>query len=119
MAREAVALESITPALLDEIRDAIIECIAPDKIIVFGSAVYLDNSIPHDIDLYIIKSGIRNVREAARRIEQLFNGRLFALDVLVRTPDQVEASLKAGNSFLAKEVLGKGRVLYEREKQPT
>ena len=118
MVREAVALEPITPALLDEIRGAIIECIAPDKIIVFGSTVCLDNSTPHDIDLYVIKSGIKDVRETARRIEQLFNGRMFALDVLVRTPDQVEASLKAGNSFLAKEVFGKGRVLYERETQP-
>lgn len=119
MVREAVTLEPITPALLDEVRDAIIECIAPDKIIVFGSAACPDGSTPHDIDLYVIKSGLRDVREAVRRIEQLFNGRMFALDVLVRTPDQVEASLKAGNSFLAKEVFGKGRVLYERETQPT
>lgn len=119
MVREAATLEPITPALLAEVRDAIIECIAPDKIILFGSAMRTDGSTPRDIDLYVIKSGIRDVREAARRIERLFNGRLFALDVLVRTPEQVEASLKAGNSFLAKEVFGKGLVLYDREKQPT
>jgi len=114
MAREPVVLEPITPALLDEIRDAIVTRFAPAKIILFGSAVHGDHSAPHDVDLYVIKEGVQDVREAARKIEELFNGRLFALDILVRTPEQLQASLKAGNSFLAQEVFGKGRILYER-----
>lgn len=115
MVRKAMPLEPITPALLNEVRDAIVKCIAPDQIVVFGSAARQGDSTPHDIDLYIIKSGLRDRREAERRIEQLFEGRLFALDVLIRTPEQVEASLKAGNSFVAQEVLKKGRILYERK----
>jgi len=119
MAREVIPLEPITSELLNEVRDAIVECIAPDRIILFGSAARQGDSTPHDVDLYIIKSGLRDRREVERRIEQLFEGRLFALDVLIRTPEQVEASLKAGNSFLAQEVFGKGQILYERRKQPT
>jgi predicted nucleotidyltransferase len=118
MTREPVLLEPITSALLDEVRDAIVAAIAPDRIILFGSAARQGSAAPHDIDLYIIKNGLKDRREAERRIEQLFQGRLFALDVLISTPEQVEMSLQGGNSFLAQEVLGKGRVLYERDKQP-
>jgi len=117
MTREPVLLEPITPTLLDEVRDAIVAAIAPDRIILFGSVVHQGSAAPHDIDLYVIKSGLKDRREAERRIEQLFQGRLFALDILVRTPEHVEKSLQAGNSFLAQEVLEKGRVLYDRDKQ--
>jgi len=115
--REPVALEAITPELLNEVRDTIVKHIAPDRIILFGSATHQEGGAPHDIDLYVIKSGLMDRREAERRIEQLFQGRLFALDILMRTPEQVEMSLRGGNSFLAQEVLGKGRILYERDRQ--
>jgi predicted nucleotidyltransferase len=116
--REPVALEAITPELLNEVRDTIVKHIAPDRIILFGSASRHAEGMPHDIDLYIIKSDLEDRREAERRIERLFEGRLFALDILVSTPEQVDRSLRAGNSFLAQEVLGKGRILYERAEQP-
>jgi predicted nucleotidyltransferase len=118
MRRKPIPLEAITPELLNEVRDTIVEHIAPDRIILFGSAMHQGERAPHDIDLYIIKGGLTDRREAERRIEQLFDGRLFALDILVRTPEQVEQSLKAGNSFLAKEVLNKRRIIYERA-EPT
>ena len=118
MTRKPISLEPITSALLDEVRDTIVKHIAPDRIILFGSATRHEEGAPHDIDLYIVKSGLADRREAERRIEQLFEGRLFALDILVRSPEQVDRSLKAGNSFLAQEVLSKGRILYERTEQP-
>jgi predicted nucleotidyltransferase len=116
MKSETVLLESITPSLIAEIRDEIIENIAPDQIILFGSAARSDVKAPHDIDIYVIKEGIQNGREVERRIEELFAGRLFALDVIVRTPEQVEASLKGGNSFLSQQILAKGRILYDKRK---
>jgi len=51
MAREVVPLEPITSELLNEVRDAIVECIAPDRIILFGSAARQGDSTPHDVDL--------------------------------------------------------------------
>ena len=114
MRREPVALEAITPELLNEVRDTIVKHFAPDRIILFGSATRREEVAPHDIDLYIVKSGLADRREAERRVEQLFEGRFFALDILVSTPEQADRCLKAGNSFLAQEVLGKGQILYER-----
>jgi len=118
MSREPVLLEPITPTLLDEVCAAIVAAIAPDRIILFGSVAHQGGSPPHDIDLYVIKSGLRDRREVERRIEQLFQGRFFALDILLSTPEQLERSLKGGNSFLAHEVFGKGCVLYERGHEP-
>jgi HEPN domain-containing protein len=39
------------------------------------------------------------------------------MDVLVRTPKQVTQAIESGNSFLKYEVLGKGKVLYEKNDQ--
>lgn len=115
MKREKVSLEPITSSLIEEIRDRIVEYLNPDKIILFGSAVKENMSEPHDIDLYIIKGGIQNVREIERKIDELFAGRLFALDVIVRTPEQVETIVRSGNSFLSQQIIAKGRVLYEKQ----
>lgn len=119
MKREAVILESVTPSLVAEIRDRIIEYLDPDKIILFGSAAMNDVKEPHDIDIYVIKEGLQDVREVERHIDELFAGRLFALDVIVRTPEQVEASLKGGNSFLLQQILAKGRILYDKQQFKT
>jgi predicted nucleotidyltransferase len=119
MKKEAVILESITPSLVAEVRDRIIKYLDPDTIILFGSAAKNDVKEPHDIDIYVIKEGLQDVREVERHIDELFAGRLFALDVIVRTPEQVEASLKGGNSFLLQQILAKGRILYDKQQFKT
>lgn len=114
MKREKIILESITPSLIEEIRDKVVEYFTPDKIILFGSVVKGDMQKSHDIDIYIIKRGVKKVREIERKIDELFTGRFFALDIIVRTPEQVEDSLRSGNSFLLQEIINKGQVLYEK-----
>lgn len=114
--KEKVILEPITSSLIEEIRDKIVKYFNPDKIILFGSAARnMQNS--HDIDLYIVKQRIRNVRETERKIDELFSGRFFAIDVIVRTPKQIEKSIKSGNSFLKQEIINKGKVLYEKKQR--
>lgn len=115
MNREKIILESITPSLIEEIRDRIVEYLSPDKIILFGSVIKENMQKSHDIDIYIIKRGIQNVREVERKIDELFAGRFFALDIIVRTPKQIEDSLRSGNSFLRQEIIAKGRVLYDKQ----
>lgn len=117
MTGQPLSLEPITPQLLEEVCSVIVQTIDPERVILFGSAARGGDEVPRDIDLYVIRRGPHDRREIERRIEELFLGRLFALDVLVATPEQVETSLKAGNSFLSQEVFQKGRVLYERARQ--
>ena len=45
------------------------------------------------------------------RIDAAFD-RLFSLDLIVRTPQQIERGLKQNNWFL-REIIEKGKVLYE------
>jgi uncharacterized protein len=116
MKREPIILEPITSSLIAEVRDKIVQYFNPNQIILFGSATRDDVKAPNDIDLYVIKDGIQDVRQAERDIEELFTGRLFALDVIVRTPEQVEMSLKGGNSFVSQQILAKGRILYDKQK---
>lgn len=115
MKGEEIILEPITPSLIEEVRDKIVEYLNPERIFLFGSTVKEDMQKSHDIDLYIIKRGIQDVREVERRIDELFAGRLLALDVIVRTPEQMEDSLRSGNSFLKQEIIAKGRVLYDKQ----
>ena len=52
MKREKIILESITPSLIEEIRDRIVEYLNPEKIILFGSVVKENMQKSHDIDIY-------------------------------------------------------------------
>src|ERR1700693_3631377 len=93
----------------------IAERFQPDKIILFGSYA---NGKPHkesDVDLLVIMR-TKNAIYQSIRIKTAFE-RLFSLDLIVRTPWQIERGLKDDNWFL-REIIEKGKVLYEaRDRQ--
>lgn len=114
-AGEKINLEPITPEFIQEVVERIVDVLDPDKIILFGSFA---NGKPHeysDLDLFIIKSGIDNRLELQGQVCSLFWDYSIPMDVLVRTPKQVAQAIESGNSFLKYEVLGKGKVLYEKD----
>jgi predicted nucleotidyltransferase len=85
----------------------------PDKIILFGSYAYGQPHEESDVDLMVIMP-TRNVIYQAIRIDLAFE-RLFSLDVHVRTPYQIKQGLKEGDcDWFLREVMEKGKVLYER-----
>jgi uncharacterized protein len=88
----------------------IAERFQPDKIILFGSYAYGEPHEESDVDLLVIMR-TRNAIDQSIRIKTAFK-RLFSLDLIVRTPWQVERGLKDDNWFL-REIIEKGRVLYE------
>jgi predicted nucleotidyltransferase len=82
----------------------------PHKIVLFGSYAY---GIPHDesdVDLLVVMPA-RDVVAQAIRISGAFD-RLFSHAIIVRTAQQVERGLKQNNWFL-REVIAKGKVLYD------
>ena len=83
----------------------------PQKIILFGSYAWGKPTEGSDIDLFIIMESNLRRDERAVQISDFFPYRLFALDVIVYTPEELELSLKRGNPFI-KEILTKGKVLY-------
>ncbi|MDR4497207.1 MAG: nucleotidyltransferase domain-containing protein [Candidatus Scalindua sp.] len=95
---------------IENIKQQLINKYKPEKIILFGSAVWGDNEI-NDIDFLIIKSdtpyyGIDRMRELDRLIK-----RNIALDMLVYKPEEVNERLKIGDPFLRK-IFKEGKVLY-------
>jgi predicted nucleotidyltransferase len=83
----------------------------PDKIILFGSYAY---GAPHDdsdVDLLVIMPA-HSATAQAIRICNAFDDWPFSLDLIVRTPKQIERGLAQNNWFLC-EVVEKGKVLYD------
>ena len=93
----------------------IAERFRPDKIILFGSYAYGNPHNESDVDLLVIMP-TKNAIDQSIRIKTAFK-RLFSLDLIVRTPWQIERGLKDDNWFL-REIMEKGKVLYEaRDRQ--
>lgn len=84
----------------------------PEKIILFGSLTKGKLSRGSDIDLVIIKQTKDNPWKRAAQVDR-FIEHAVPVDVLVYTPDEIEERLKM-NDFFVKDILEKGKVLYER-----
>src|SRR5438270_5848169 len=93
----------------------IAERFQPDKIILFGSYAYGKPHEESDVDLLVIMP-TRNAIDQSIRICVAFE-QPFSLDLIVRTPWQIERGLKDDNWFL-RELIEKGKVLYEARDRP-
>ncbi len=84
----------------------------PEQVILFGSHAYGDAGPESDVDLLVVMdSPLRNVDQAIAIACALDYH--FALDLMVRRPQQLAERIALGDFFL-REVVEKGKVLYER-----
>lgn len=83
----------------------------PDKIILFGSYAYGRPHADSDVDILIVMPA-RNQLDQAFKIHATLLPP-FPLDILVRTPKNLEWRLREGDSFL-RELMARGKVLYEK-----
>src|SRR5438128_7268751 len=84
----------------------------PEKIILFGSYAYGTPQADSDVDILVIMPA-RNQLDQAVKIE-LACDPPFPLDIIVRTPHNMQWRLAEGDSFL-REITTKGKVLYEKD----
>lgn len=84
----------------------------PEKIILFGSYAYGNPDVGSDVDILVIMNTLLRNREQAFEIARSVEHH-FGLELIVRTPDQLEKRIALGDPFL-KEVVEKGKILYER-----
>jgi len=91
----------------------------PEKIILFGSYAYGNPTHDSDVDLLVIIETNGNYKEKVREISMLLYPRQFPVDILVKTPKEVEEALRGGvdNGFFIREIVKKGKVLYDRHKR--
>ena len=90
---------------------AVAERFAPEKIILFGSYAYSTPHADSDVDILVVMPA-RNQHDQAVRIRWEIPAP-FPMDLLVRTPRNMQWRLKEGDSFL-QEIVAKGIVLYEK-----
>jgi len=84
----------------------------PWKVVLFGSHACGAQGPDSDVDLLVVMDFEgRSVDQAARIGTAL--ARKFPLDLIVRRPEDLEARLAAGDSFL-REIVERGKVLYAR-----
>lgn len=103
----------VTEEILAEIVRRIVTTLAPEKIILFGSYAYGAPVPDSDVDLLIIqKTKLRRV-ERTVVISELILPRPFPLDILVKTPTEIQEALRNNDPFV-KEILSRGRILYEQ-----
>ena len=106
-------MKSQTQDQLEEVTKHIIEAFNPQRIIVFGSHAYGQPTPDSDVDLLIVMESHERPATRAMRISKLLRPRPFPMDILVRTPEEIQQRLEMGDYFI-QEIMTQGRVLYER-----
>jgi predicted nucleotidyltransferase len=99
---------------IKQITDRIVKNHNPEKIFLFGSFAWGHPHKDSDIDLLVVKKGIKSMRQAAIEVDRSFPDRETAMDILVCTPDHLEKRLTMGD-FFAKRIVNKGKLLYEKK----
>ncbi|MFM9966043.1 MAG: nucleotidyltransferase domain-containing protein [Planctomycetaceae bacterium] len=89
----------------------IVEEFQPEKVILFGSYSRGDQREGSDVDLLVVMPA-RNVVSQAIRIRLAVRAP-FAMDLIVRTPEQLRQRIADGNWFL-REITETGVVLYAK-----
>ncbi len=85
----------------------------PEKILLFGSYAYGEPTPNSDVDLLVsMRTSLRPAEQAAR-IRKAIDFP-FPVDLLVRTPAQIEQRLALGDRFV-RDVTRRGKVLYEAD----
>jgi predicted nucleotidyltransferase len=91
--------------------NAVAERFKPQLIVLFGSYAYGKPNQDSDVDLLIVMPEDRRLGRKAVEIREAIPAN-FPLDLLVRTPEDIQWRLAEGDCFLH-EVLNKGKVMYE------
>ena len=102
--------KSLRPAI-----QRIVQELNPEKIVLFGSYAYGIANPHSDVDLLVIMKTKASLKERSWEVSRLLLPRPFPVDILVKTPQEVKNGLERGDFFL-KEILTRGKVLYDRSK---
>lgn len=98
---------------IQDITMKIINSVHPEKIILFGSYAWGKPTKDSDLDLLIImRSNERPIKRAAS-IRKACRDGYVPMDLIVRTPDEIQKRLDIGDPFI-KKILSEGKMVYAR-----
>lgn len=101
-------------AAVRRVIDAIARNYDPERIIVFGSRAAGTAWDDSDVDILVVKRTEKSPRERTLEVLQTLPIDRPAVDVLVRTPEEIAERLEMGDSFFH-DVVRQGIVVYERD----
>ena len=108
-----VPLKSLTKKVLSEIVAKIVNHFQPDKIILFGSHAWGAPTTYSDVDILVIMDVDGSPIRKEAQISKVVRPKLVPMDIIVRTPEQIQYRLKIGDPFIGR-IMKEGQVLYER-----
>ncbi len=100
-----------TQESIEELAKSIAQKFQPERIVLFGSFAEGQERADSDVDLLIVMPYKGKSHQRAIEVLKEIQPR-FAVDLLVRTPDEIKKRL-ALNDFFMQEIFKKGKVLYE------
>jgi len=107
-----LTVPDVTDTLLGEMVSKIVKHFHPDKIILFGSRAWGEPTRESDLDLLVVMNIDGSPIRKAADISRIARPRLLPMDIIVRTPDEIEHRIKIGDPFI-KKIVNRGKVLYE------
>ena len=110
MEQHAAPKSTLNEETLQEIVRRIVEAVAPEKIILFGSAARGEMGLDSDLDLLIVKSNVHR-RATAQRVEQSLFSITIPTDIIVATPEDIELH-KDTIGLIYRPALRAGKVIY-------
>jgi predicted nucleotidyltransferase len=110
------AIQGTSQTEINRLCDEIEREFRPEKIILFGSHAYGKPEWDSDLDLLVIMPFKGTPHRQAVAIRSRIEAGV-ALDLLVRTPQQISTRLAMGDSFI-REILERGNILYEADQPP-
>jgi len=93
--------------------DRIAHELRSEKIILLGSYVYGKPTPDSDVDLLVIMETEQKGSGRTWEVARLLIPRPFPVDILVRTPAEIQRAFEKGDFFI-QEIVTQGKVLYER-----
>ena len=104
----------VDKALLNDVKNRIVQAVDPDKIILFGSYAYGKPSKDSDLDILIImKSDLPRYKRSIP-VYKALAGMLIPKDIIVYTPREVEEWEDVPQALVT-TALSKGKKIYEKE----
>lgn len=108
---------NITDTVLQEITNAIVREVDPERIILFGSRARSEAAKDSDIDLLIVEQGTfgkgRSRRNELTKVERALIRFAVPTDILLYNVEEVEHWRGSLNHVIGR-ALREGKVLYER-----
>lgn len=100
--------------LIKEITTKIVENFNPRCVVLFGSRATGNARKDSDIDLFVEMESKLGQIERAVKIDELFDGRNWSMDLIVYTPQEVKQAIRNAG-FVIDAIDEEGKVLYARK----